>query len=88
MPRVRQIATRGRWVISWTRRSRAVFFYLIPGRVQNLDLHRLAPQRALELLDPLLGLPEQGHGDDFLIRGHRRVAPPLDQVFPPPHHRR
>jgi hypothetical protein len=82
------MAVMGRRVISWTRRRSAVFFYLVSGRLEDFHLQRLAPQRPLELFDPLLGVPQQGRRDHILVGGHGRLTAPIDQVLPAPHHRR
>jgi hypothetical protein len=84
MPRTRQITAIFRPVIVWTWCRSAVFFYLLPRRLEDLDLHDLLAERPLELPDPLLGHPQLTRWDDLLVRRHRRSASFAAQALPLP----
>ena len=53
-----------------------LFFNLVTGRLQDLHLHRLATQGALQLLDPLFGGLELRYRDHLLVglNGHRATT--------------
>ena len=53
-----------------TRGGGPYIFYDLLGRLQDLDLHLLAPQAALELLDPGLRRAQETGRDDILVGGH------------------
>jgi hypothetical protein len=67
------------------------FFDLVPGGLEDLDLHRLLAQvlaqRALQLPNAELRGPEFARRHHVLIRRDRRPAPTIDQVLPSPDHR-
>ena len=72
---------------AWTRRRSGVFFYLVPGRLENLDLHGLLPQGPLQIANALLGGAELAHRHNLLVRGNRGRATLRAQMLPPPHYR-
>jgi hypothetical protein len=64
------------------------FFYDLAGGFEDLDLHLLLADQALEVADPLLRLAEGARRDHVLIGGDRRLRPRLDPVGPFPDHAR
>ncbi|MCX5760632.1 MAG: hypothetical protein NTW72_03865 [Gemmatimonadetes bacterium] len=88
MPKTRQIGATFWPVITWTRRSSGVFFYLVPGGLENLDLHGLLAERALELTNALFGGPQRAGRHHLFVRAHRGRAPTGAQVLPAADHGR
>ena len=54
------------------------FFYDLAGGLEDLDLHLLLADQALEVADPLLRLAEGARRDHVLIGGDPRLRPRLD----------
>ena len=61
-------------------------FYDLLGRAQDLDLHGLAAERALEFPDLGVGLPEVTGRHDVLMGLHRRRRPCLREPLPAADH--
>jgi len=58
------------------------FFYDLPGRLEDLDGHRLLADEALQLLDLLLELADPAGRYDVLAGGHRGRPASLHQAHP------
>jgi hypothetical protein len=65
-----------------TRRTNAAFFDFVLGGLEDLDLHGLAAQGALELADALLGGSQGAGRHHRLVRPDGGLAPLGDQVLP------
>lgn len=85
MPSTRQMRAILRPVTAWTRCRSAVFFYLVPCGLENLDLQDFLAQRALQFPDPLLGRPQLAGRHDLLVGHHGRCAPSAAQALPLAH---
>jgi hypothetical protein len=88
MPKVWQIALIGCPVSARTRCARRDFFYHLLRRAQDLDLHRLPPQRPLEVADPALGLAQGARGDHLFVGADGGRGPGLGPPHPVPDHGR
>jgi hypothetical protein len=64
-----------------------LFDFLARG-LEDLDLHRLPAERALELANSLLRLAQLERRHDVPVRRDRRLAAALDQLLPAPDDRR
>src|SRR5229473_2103275 len=88
MPRTPQTA-----VIEWPLTARTLcattaFFYGLLGGAQDLDLHGLAAESALEFPDLGVGLAQVAGRDDVLMGLHRRRRPRLGEPLPAADHAR
>src|SRR6266849_8318545 len=70
-----------------TRGGGPYIFYDLLGGLQDLDLHLLAPQAALELLDPGLRRAQETGRDDILVGGHGGGSAGFHSALPLPDHR-
>ena len=77
---------RGKRVTVRTPCATTGFFNDLLGRAEDLDLHRLAAQRPLELPDLGVRLPQLAGGDDVLARLHGRRCPRLCEPLPIANH--
>ena len=57
-------------------------FHLVLGGLEDLHLHRLPAQGALEFADPLLRRPQRAGRDHLLFRPHRHLPALRQQVRP------
>src|SRR5262245_15192052 len=58
------------------------FFYFCLSGPEDLDLHRLASQRALELATARFRLPKPRSRNHLLASTHRRLPAALEQMLP------
>src|SRR5437867_10862953 len=82
MPRIVQIVVIERPVTVRTLCATTAFFYDLLGRAQDLDRHRLAAERALELPSLRVRLAEVTGGNAILTGLHRRRRPRFGEPLP------
>jgi hypothetical protein len=69
--------------VTWTtRRTSAAFFDFVPRRLEDLDLHRLPAQRALQLADALLRGPQLAGRHHLAVGRHCRLAALREELLP------
>jgi hypothetical protein len=80
------MTVRGKRVTARTLCATTAFFYDLLGRAEDLDLHRLAAERALEFSDLGVGLPQVTRGDHVLTGLHGRRRARLREPLPIPNY--